>query len=318
MSDAARLRTLLHVAACAAVTYLLLTVAGSALPLALHPLTTPARTLLLLLALAAPALPLPGGDGARTTFIAAALLLGAGALFASAPAGAAVVIAAGTVWLALSPRLLSPRAIAVGAALGAALLPLRSDAPYAVAAAAVALGVAAPLLPWRPAPTPERRARGLRLRGMIALGALLYLDSVLRLQLAAGAEPHALLATLTGSVGALFVAIAPVPEPRNRAALLVSFALGTCAALLAAWLAPGAAWPLALRALLIVFIGRTLVSAAARRRRVFASAAWVSWLAAAAVAAALGIAPAVTIALLTAFLALLLLPRPARWSELGP
>lgn len=313
--------TVRYAAATAGVTFVLAGAGEQLLPLALHPLSAPVRTLLLVAALATPALPRPAKERARTWLGAAGLLTVAGLALGDA-IGAALALAGGSLWLALAPRASPPRAVAVGIAAGVALLPAHAALGTTGVRIAVAAVVAVLVLVAAAAPPPaggahaERRGRSLRWRGSVALGALFYLDVALRRVLLerGGAVPW--LAVLTGLAAAAYAARAHVAQPQSRRILLVLAGLGAAGAMAAAVTAAGPLL-LASRGVLVLLVARAAVPVAARRPRSALLTIWGVWLAAAAAGAAGGAAAAAGIAGGLALLALALLPRPAPWRELA-
>src|SRR5512143_4116430 len=164
-------------------------------------LAAPVRPLALLAALirlailVLPALRLPLERDRQVTLAAAAAIVGIARAGAALPqshfAGlaAAVTLAAAAIYLGAGVGLLARRTVAGGAALAMAaditLRWLAAPGPHAVrlgiplllAAALLALAVLSLRSTVRPAEGMERRAGGLRLRGALALGAILFLET---------------------------------------------------------------------------------------------------------------------------------------------
>lgn len=320
MPDATRPRALLHGISVGGLLSILFPAIERGLSPLVIPLAEPATALLVVAVLALPALPLPRRGGRILAAVAAAAAA-LTAAFHPTPMTDTLALAAGTLWLGLAPRYFSRRGMVAGAAAGFAAMPLvllvrpggAATLVLGVAAAALALGA----LAWaEPAPaTPERRARSFRLRGLLALGALLHLDAVLRQQLAAEPLISALMAA-AGLAAALLLAFAPGPLPATRRELLFLAALVVAAVAASLAGVDAAASSIAARTLLVVLVGRALVPAGGRRPRIQVSVAWLTWAAAAAVAGYVSGALALALAAATALLALALLPRAGGWREL--
>lgn len=158
-----------------------------------------ARTLRLLLPLlpfVAPALPLSAWLGRTGALVATAVAAAAGAVALGLSGGVAALVAAGVVaagasaFLGAAIGVVNRRAVAAGVGGGFILEHVARLARFAPAGRPASLALLLPVVavvlvalvlwhrarPTEPGPTFERRAGGLRLRGGLAFGALLFLE----------------------------------------------------------------------------------------------------------------------------------------------
>jgi hypothetical protein len=198
---------------------------AAALAAPVRPLALLAALLPLLL-LALPALPLPAGRDRRRMVAASAIIAALARLGAASPqsqgAGlaAALAMAAAAVYVGAGVGLLAPRTVAGGAALAFAmdvlsrwLLDPAAQAHRLVRLAVapaetlivIALALAVARSDIESAEGPERRAGGLRLRGALAFGAILFLETR---ALAAPAAAAARAALDRGRIAPALVAVA--------------------------------------------------------------------------------------------------------------
>ena len=276
-------------------------------PLALLPALIP------LAALLAPMLPLSPLMERRGAIAAAALVTAAARVLMCLPqhhvrlVTGALVVAAGGVFLVSAVGFLDRRSVAGGLAAAVTLDQLARLAGWSwditlrdwwiLPQLAISAAVGALVLAWLRLPEPdpahaepslERRAGGLRLRGGLALGLLLFLDlnllaraEVASRWLGIRYESAAVLLVGAGAIATLLLLAGHGPLGRGRRAGH-AFTLFITLTVLAA---RGIAQPwaivlfMAAHAMALLLIGRALVPASGRRSGVTLTAGWLAWLA---------------------------------------
>jgi vancomycin resistance protein VanJ len=282
---------------------------------ALHPTLRPIAllpALVPLAALLAPMLPLSPRMERRDVIAAAALVAAAARVLMCLPhhyarlVTGALVVAAGGIFLFSAVGFLERRSVAGGLAAAITIDQLARLAGWSwditlrdwwiLPQLAISIAVAAIALAWLrlPAPDPsseepslERRAGGLRLRGGIALGLLLFLDlNVLaRAEVAARwlgirYEAAAVLLIGAGAIATLLLLAGHGPLGRGRRSGYAFTLFITVTVVAARGLAQP--WAVVLfmagHAMALLLIGRVLVPAGGRRSGVTLTAGWAAWL----------------------------------------